>query len=84
MAKKNYASALSKPVFLYEELIRLEELGCTKTVSDRPHIVNPCSVVFSNKWPCVHDASQGLNNYCVRRHTKLGTVQIMSYFLRCF
>ena len=50
--KENNKSALNKPSFLYEELLRLESLGCTKRVNSRPHIVNPCSVVFSKKWRC--------------------------------
>ena len=45
--RENKRSALSKPVFLYEELLRLESLGCTKRVNSRPHIVNPCSIVYS-------------------------------------
>ena len=45
---QNNASALAKSDFLYSELIRLESLGCIRRVSSRPHIVNPCSVVFSS------------------------------------
>ena len=59
----NNKSALSKPTFLWEELIRLESLGCTKRVNFRPHIVNPCSVVYSKEWRCVLDASICLNKY---------------------
>ena len=46
--RENNRSALSKPVFLYEELLRLESLGCTKRVNSKPHIVNPCSIVYRN------------------------------------
>jgi hypothetical protein len=53
----NNKSALSQKTFLLSELIRLEKLGCIKKVSSRPHIVNPCSVVFSKKLRCVLDAS---------------------------
>jgi hypothetical protein len=45
--RENNRSALSKSFFLYEELLRLESLGCTKRVNSRPHIVNPCSIVYS-------------------------------------
>jgi hypothetical protein len=80
--KVNNASALDKPVFLLTELLRLEELGCIKRVPDRPHIVNPCSVVYSNKWRCVLDASQGLNDYCLKRHTKLDDLSVLSGVLQ--
>ena len=53
---QNNKSALSKPTFLWEELVRLEKLGFTKRVNFKPHIVNPCSVVYSKKWRCVLDA----------------------------
>jgi hypothetical protein len=55
--RENNKSALNKPTFLYEELLRLESLGCTKQVNSRPRIVNPSSVVYSKKWRCVLDAS---------------------------
>ena len=58
--KCNDRSALQKPDFTYNELLRLESLGCIKRVSEQPHVVNPLSVVFSKKWRCVLDASQHL------------------------
>ena len=42
----NNKSALSQKTFLFSELLRLEQLGCIKKVSSRPHVVNPCSIVF--------------------------------------
>ena len=51
--------------------MRLESLGCIKRVNSRPHIVNPCSVVFSKKWRCVLDASLLLNPFCLKRKTRL-------------
>ena len=48
--RPNNKSDLSKPTFLWEELVRLEELGCTKSVAFQPHIVNPCYVVYSKNW----------------------------------
>ena len=68
--------------FLYEELLRLESLGCIRRVQSRPHIVNPCSVVFSRKLRCVLDASQHLNKYCVRRRTCLADLSRIPYLLR--
>ena len=39
--RENNSSALAKNDFLYEELLRLESLGCIRHVQSRPHIVNP-------------------------------------------
>ena len=69
--RPNNKSALSKPTFLWEELLRLEQVGCTCRVNFRPHIGNQCSAVFSKKWRCVLDASICLNKYCLRRKTRL-------------
>ena len=44
--RENNSSALKQNDFLFEELQRLESLGCLRRVQSRPHIVNPCSVVF--------------------------------------
>ena len=73
----NNKSALSQKNFLFSELIRLEQLGCIRKVSSRPHIVNPCSVVYSKKLICVLDASQWLNKFCVRRKTVLADLSRM-------
>ena len=51
----NNKSALDKSAFVLEELLRLESLGCIKSVPSRPHIVNPLSCVFSKKWRVVLD-----------------------------
>ena len=63
----NNKSALDQSSFVLEELLRLESLGCIKSVPSRPHIVNPLSCVFSKKWRVVLDASRGLNPYCLKR-----------------
>ena len=78
----NNKSALSQESFLYTELLRLEQLGCIRKVSSRPHIVNPCSVVYSKKLRCVLDASQHLNKYCVRRKTVLADLSRIPYLVR--
>ena len=78
----NNKSALSQETFLYAELLRLEKLGCIRKVSSRPHIVNPCSVVYSKKRRCVLDASQHLNKYCVRRKTVLADLSRIPYLVR--
>ena len=73
---------LSKSTFLWEDLVRLESLGCTKRVNFNPHIVNSCSVVHSKKWRCVLDASICLNKYCLRRRTKLADLSSIPLLLR--
>jgi hypothetical protein len=80
--RPNNRSALAKPDFLWTELLRLESLGCIKRVDYQPHIVNPCSVVFSKKWRCVLDAGQCLNKYCCKRPTKLADLSCIHQLLR--
>ena len=43
--------------FGYNELLRLEALGCISRVDVKPYIVLPMSVVFSKKLRLVVDAS---------------------------
>ena len=78
----NNKSALSQKTFLLSELVRLEQLGCIRKVSTRPHIVNPCSVVYSKKLRCVLDASQWLNKFCVLRKTVLADLSKIPYLVR--
>ena len=80
--RPNNRSALAKPYFLWTELLSLESLGCIKRVDYQPHIVNPCSVVFSKKWRCVLDAGQCLNKYCCKRPTKLADLSCIHQLLR--
>ena len=67
----NNRSARERPEFVKAELARLEKLGCIVKVSQRPRVVNPMSVVYSNKWRLVLDGSRGLNPYCTARRTRL-------------
>ena len=80
--RENNSSALRQRDFLFEELQRLENLGCLRRVNSRPHIVNPCSVVYSRKLRCVLDASQHLNKFCVRRRTVLADLSKLPDLLR--
>ena len=57
----NNQSALRNADFLLEELLRLEKIHCLERINYQPRIVLPCSVVFSNKWRLVTDASRHLN-----------------------
>ena len=79
---ENNSSALIQNDFLFEELLRLESLGCLRRVQSRPHIVNPRSVVFSRKLRCVLDASQHLNKFCVRRRTSLADLSRLPDLIR--
>lgn len=80
--KNNNRSALQKPDFTYNELLRLESLGCIKRVTEQPHVVNPLSVVFSKKWRCVLDASQHLNSHCQARPTKLDDLSNIPFLIK--
>ena len=68
---RNNRSALDRLDFVKKELGRLEQLGCISRVQHQPKIVNPISVVYSNKWRLVLDGSRGLNPFCKRRVIKL-------------
>ena len=48
----------------------------------QPHVVNPSSVVYSNKWACVLDASICLNKYCVHRKTRLSDLSCIPLLYR--
>ena len=54
----NNRSAREALEFVKTELERLEAMGCIEKVVERPHIVNPLSVVFSNKWRLVLNGSR--------------------------
>ena len=68
---RNNRSALDKMDFVKKELGRLEQMGCITRVQHQPKIVNPMSVIYSNKWRLVMDGSRGLNPFCKRRVVKL-------------
>ena len=78
----NNKSALMKKDFMYDELLRLETLGCIRRVSEQPHIVLPLSVVFSKKWRLVVDASRALNPYCTKRKVRLEDLSHIPFVLR--
>ena len=80
--KRNNKSALDKSEFVYQELKRLESLGCIKSVSSRPHVINPVSCVYSKKWRVVLDASIGLNPYCLKRKITLDDLRSIHKVLK--
>ena len=50
IATENNVSALKEQEFMEAEILKLLEMGVVEEVFQPPHIVNPLSVVFSNKW----------------------------------
>ena len=62
----NNKSALERRDFLWEQLLAWEKSGCTTRVASRPRIVLPVSVVYSNKWRAVVDASRAVNPFVVK------------------
>ena len=67
----NNRSARDNIGFVKTELRRLEHIGCIQRVREPPTLVLPLSLVYSNKWRLVLDASRGLNPYCTARGVKL-------------
>ena len=61
--EENNKSALEHLDFLLEQILVLEKIGCIEAVASRPRCVLPCSVVYSNKWRLVIDASRQINPY---------------------
>ena len=55
---ENNKSALQEPEFVWNELRRLCKLGVMSEVQERPHVINPLSVVESNKKRLVWDARE--------------------------
>ena len=73
---RNNASFFKHRSFAYEELLRLEKLGCISSVKERPEVILPLSVVFSKKYRLVVDASRHLNPYMQDRKIKLETLEV--------
>ena len=78
----NNQSAKQQPQFVREELNRLEQLGCIRRVAKRPYLVLPLSLVYSNKWRLVLDASRGLNPFCTARGTKLDDLSHVAHTVK--
>ena len=70
-AEPNNRSALDKPDFLLESLLSWERSGCTTKVNSKPRIVLPISVVYSNKWRAVVDASRQVNPFVFKNSVVL-------------
>ena len=76
----NNKSALSNEAFLLSELDRWVELGILEEVAEKPYIINPLSVVMSNKLRVVYDC-RFLNPHLEERHVKLEDLNIVSDLL---
>lgn len=70
----NNKSALEQGSFFLEQLLVLERYGCLKRVFVRPRCVLPCSVVYSNKWRLVIDASRNINPFIFRKKVVLDSL----------
>ena len=79
---QNNKSFLENKDFGIKEVNRLEQLGCIYRVTEQPHVVLPLSVVFSNKWRLVVDASRHLNPFVEKRHVKLETLDEAELMVR--
>lgn len=73
---KNNKSFLEHRDFAYNELLRLESLGCIRRVSEQPYLTLPLSVVYSKKYRLVVDASRHLNPYLQDRKIKLEDLNV--------
>ena len=61
--------------FALQELHRLEKLQCIQTAGPNDYLVNmPLSVVYSNKWNLVVDASRHINPFVRKCTVKLDTL----------
>ena len=78
----NNKSALENSEFLFSELLRLESIGAISRIFYRPRITLPCSVVYSNKWRLVCDASRHINPYVKVNPTSLDSLSSVEQFSR--
>ena len=62
----NNMSTLKESSFLLQELFPWEKIGCTSRHEMKPRIILPFSVVYSNKWRAVVDASRDINPFVVK------------------
>ena len=67
-----------KRVLAWEELNRLESLGCLQKVDGPSYLELHLSVVYSNKWRLVVDASRHLNPFLRKRTIKLEDLSAMA------
>ena len=70
LSAKNNKSCYNNIDFVREELQRQVKCGIISEVSYRPHIVNPISCVFTNKWRLIVDCTL-LNPYVAKHKIKL-------------
>ena len=79
---KNNKSALKNKAFMWDELLRLEALGCIDRVQEQPKVVLPLSVVHSKKPRLVVDASRGINPHCTKRGIALEDLEHVQHTVR--
>jgi hypothetical protein len=81
-ALPNNKSALEHPDFVDEQLYLFESIGAIKATNEKPHLILPLSVVFSNKWRLVIDASRNLNIYLEDHKVKLSHLEVANENLK--
>jgi hypothetical protein len=59
-----------------EQLFLFESIGVIKATKTKPHVILPLSVVYSNKWRLVIDASRNLNPYLEDFKVKLSHLEV--------
>ena len=77
----NNKSMLTQSDFAFEELLRLEKLGCISRTKEQPYLVLPLSVVFSKKLRLLVDASRHLNPFLADRKVKLEDLNVREQIL---
>jgi hypothetical protein len=78
----NNKSSLEHPEFVEEQLFLFEASGAIISTKIKPHIILPLSVVYSNKWRLVIDASRNLNPYLVDHKVKLSHLEVANENLK--
>ena len=79
---RNNKSFYEHKDFAFQELMRLESLGCIERVDKQPYITLPLSVVFSKKLRLVVDASRHLNPFLKSRKIKLEDLSVNEQILK--
>ena len=76
LSANNNKSLFSNINFAAEEIDRQVKMGILSEVPWKPFIVNPISVVYSNKWRLVVDCRL-LNPFLVKRKVKLEDLNVI-------
>jgi hypothetical protein len=67
---------MEHPDFVDEQLYLFESIGAIQATSVKPHCILPLSVVYSNKWRLVIDASRNINPFLEDHKVKLAHLEV--------